>query len=106
MQISEEIFDPVIDVKIVFLEPLTGPIIELIEPVSTQSTAWKVLNKRSGPYHYAYEVEAINIHSARFRAEKIRELSPPMPAVAFQGRNVQFFGAPDGAVIELIETIQ
>jgi methylmalonyl-CoA/ethylmalonyl-CoA epimerase len=99
---SELIIDEFLDVRIEFWNSDSAPRIELIEPISTESPVWKILFKRGGPYHYAYEVEDISDIAKAFKARKIRPISELLPAVAFNGRNVQFFAGADGTAYELI----
>jgi methylmalonyl-CoA/ethylmalonyl-CoA epimerase len=99
---SDPIEDDLIDVKIEFWKTPFGPRMEFVQPISDNSAVWKILVKRGGPYHYGYLVPEISEVAARLRKKKVRPISDAMPAVAFNGRYVQFFAGPDGSVIELI----
>ena len=99
---SDLITDPLINVRIQFWTSATGPRIELIEPISQKSSVWKILSKRGGPYHYAFQVDSIISHAEEFRSMKLFPITEKIKAVAFPGLSVQFFGSPDGAVVELI----
>jgi hypothetical protein len=102
-QETDVIFDQVIGVALQFWISTQGPRIELVEPFGETSPALPILEKRAGAYHYAFEVPSLEaINSSDFPL-RLRALTAPQAAVAFAGRNVQFFASPDGAILEFIE---
>jgi len=100
---TELIVDELIDVRIEFWTSEFAPRIELVEPNSELSSVWKILYKRGGPYHYAFEVENLSKAAESLIDSKFVSVTEPLPAVAFGGRLVCFYASADGAVVELIE---
>lgn len=102
---STLIIDTLLDVRIEFWISSSGPRIEFIQPISKNSTVWKILSKRGGPYHYAFLVPDISEAKIKLEKKKVRPITDPLPAMAFGGRQIQFFAGADGSIIELINTL-
>ena len=80
-----------------------GPRIELVEPFGNNSPAVPILQKRSGAYHYAFEVASLDLIDSPNFPIRLRAISTPQAAVAFDSRKVQFFTSTDGSILEFIE---
>lgn len=105
--VGPEVEDAGLGVKVCFLEG-GGPRIELVAPllrdgaaVSSILEGW--LARGTKIYHIAYTVTdfAALVESRLDRKAKL--VAGPLPAVAFEGRQVAFFMLRDGLLIELIE---
>jgi methylmalonyl-CoA epimerase len=83
---------------------LGGEVIQLFEPISESSPAFKFLQKRGeGLHHLCYEVADIEEAVAEFRRKGIEVLFEPFPA--FEGRQAAFISPFDTAnlLVELVE---
>ncbi|MGM9868301.1 MAG: VOC family protein [Sodaliphilus sp.] len=103
---SVTVFDPIQNVNICFLHKENMPTVELLEPVDEHSPVVATL-KKSGvtPYHTCYEVENMDEATATLRQNKFLPVGKRAAAVAFGGRNVQFFFHKDVGLIEIVEAI-
>jgi methylmalonyl-CoA/ethylmalonyl-CoA epimerase len=100
---TEVICDQEIGVLLQFWTSAQGPRIELVEPFGNNSPAVPILQKRSGAYHYAFEVDQLEFIDSPNFPIRLRAITKPQPAVAFAGRRVQFFTSPEGSILEFIE---
>ncbi|MEM9379883.1 MAG: VOC family protein [Planctomycetota bacterium] len=55
-------------------------------------------------YHFAYEVPDLGAALDRLTRDRARVVVPPVPAVAFGGREIAFAMQPGGFLVELIHT--
>ncbi|MHC4075031.1 MAG: VOC family protein [Planctomycetota bacterium] len=96
--------DPIQNARLVLLEHVEGPIIELIEPKTVDSPAagW-VKRVKAGPYHTCYVVDDIKEAVKELRLKKITPVSKIVPAVAFSMRRVVFLWGTVCGLIELLE---
>ena len=85
---------------------LTGqsPRLELLEPLSAEQpgvlASW--LAQGTKLYHVAYEVPSLSKAIEKMRTQRGKLVVPPVPAVAFDGREVAFLILPNRLLIELI----
>lgn len=103
--LSGPVYDPVQNVHVCFIgsgDP-AEPVIELVAPGSDQSPVSKILAKGIGAYHVCYEVADIEAALAEVRSKGCLVVSPPVPAVAFDGRRIAWFYTPTRQLIELLE---
>lgn len=95
--------DELLGVRIQFVAQVNHDdvIIELVEniPGAIEQPVSTIIKQRSGVYHLAFLVDSIKEFSG---ANSLRRISRCRPAVAFQGRHVQFFISRDGGILELI----
>ncbi len=80
------------------------PRLELLESISESAgvlTPW--LRAGTSLYHLAYETDRLQDAIDHFRAERAKLVRPPVPATAFNGRNIAFLMLPNALLIELIE---
>lgn len=101
---SKEFADPGIGVYVQFgLDP-SGICYEIVAPMREDSPVTRALNARDRILnHVAYLVADLEAEAARVRKIRCMPAAPPMPAVAYGGRRVQFFVSPLYFIIELIE---
>ncbi|HVS97328.1 MAG TPA: VOC family protein [Puia sp.] len=91
------VYDPCQDATLAMLTLADGTRIELIAgtPVKT------LLRKGVGYYHLCFEVDDIDSEIERLLGQDAVLLSPPQPAVLFDGRKVAFLHASYG-IVELL----
>lgn len=105
LHVSEQIADPIQQVKVCFAEMPGGAVIELVEPLTDKSPVNKIINsQRGGLYHLCYEVDDLDKAIAEFREKRCLPLGKPVPAVAFDGRRIVFLFTPNRDLIELVES--
>ena len=79
---------------------------ELIAPLGPNSPVERIASSRVGVINQvAYRVPDLTAAAREFRSNRAVPIGPPKPAIAFAGANVQFFMAPAGFIVELIEAI-
>ena len=102
---SEMFDDPIQKVRVCFLKQKgdSGFQIELIQPLNATSPVNGYLTKGIGAYHICYEVADIEKTLIDLRAKKCVPVSPPVPAVAFEGRRIAWCVTPTKHLIELVE---
>jgi hypothetical protein len=97
------ILDKQLGVKIQFLSNSENkaPRIELVEDLVDGDIhpVMAILKQRPGSYHFAYLIDSIQDFSLK---NKLRAITSCGPALAFEGRHVQFFMSRDEGIIELI----
>ncbi len=98
---SEIIHDPAQGVRLQFVN-LGSLRIEFLEPAATPSPLDSLLKRGIGMYQVCHEVRDLDAELARLRAGGATLVSPPKPAVAFDGRRVAFVSC-QGMIIELLE---
>ena len=88
-------------VRLRFLN-LGGMRIELLQPDSERSPLNNILKRGIGIYHVCHEVDDLDAELERLKAEGVKVISPPKPAVAFGNRRVAFTMC-QGLMLELLE---
>lgn len=82
----------------------SGPRVEVLMPGEGSKVLDPWLNKGIKYYHCAFEVADLEAEISRQKAAGAVVVTPPMPAVAFQGRRISFLMLPNMLLIELIES--
>ena len=100
---SEIIFDPVQNVKVLFMGDENNTLYELIEPVDKNSPVSRLLEKRISLYHFCYEVDDIEFTIKDLLRKKFVLISGPVRAAAFNGKQIAFLFNSDNLTIELVE---
>lgn len=98
--------DPLLHVRVCFLEMKGQPRLELLEPLDEQSPVNRTLES-SGvtPYHMCYEVQSIESAIASLRAShRFLLVKGPLPACAMGNRRVAFMFQKNTGLIELVES--
>lgn len=101
---TETVFDPIQHVNICFLTKEGEPTVELLEPVDEKSPVCDTLRKNGvSAYHTCYAVENLAKAAEELKQKRIFPLGASAHAVAFGGKNVQFFYHKNIGLIELVE---
>lgn len=81
-----------------------GPRMELLEPLpgSEAETLSPFLKAGTKMYHQAYETTDLGTATEALKNLRAKVVSPPKPAVAFEGRHVSFLILPNSLIVELI----
>jgi methylmalonyl-CoA/ethylmalonyl-CoA epimerase len=104
VSVSDPVSDPVQQVTACFAEMQGGTVIELVEPMGTNSPVNSVVDSpRGGLYHVCYEVDDLDAELERFRSKHYLPLGKPVSATAFDGRRIVFLLTPQQDLIEFIE---
>ncbi len=103
-QWTQEIVDPINGVRLQFGRDASGICYELLEPLGEASPVFAALKTGKGILnHVAYRVHDLREWQDRLHAVGWARTSDPKPAIAYNGRLIQFFVSPVRLVIELIE---
>lgn len=100
-EVGERFTDPVQGVTGLFCEG-GGPRIELLAPLPDSDVLEPWLRGPARMYHLAYEVPSIVQGASALEADGARVVRPPVPAVAFDGREITFLMLPNRLLVELI----
>jgi methylmalonyl-CoA/ethylmalonyl-CoA epimerase len=96
--------DPVNKVFVQFGYDQSGICYELIAPLGDASPVAQALKTKSRILnHVAYLVEDLAVEGERLRNASCFPIAEPSPAIAYGGRQIQFFMSPLSIIIELIE---
>jgi methylmalonyl-CoA/ethylmalonyl-CoA epimerase len=97
--------DPLQKVKITFLrtECKEDALIELVEPVGTDSPVLHFLERGGGLHHLCYEVTDLHNHLSKMRAMGAVIVKPPLSAVAFEGRRISWVVTRQRLLLEFLE---
>jgi methylmalonyl-CoA/ethylmalonyl-CoA epimerase len=103
--LSGPIDDPLQRVRVCFLgTTLPGDaVVELISSLGDQSPIDKYLRKEIGAYHLCYEVDDLHAALIHMRSEGCLLVSGPVPATAFDGRQIAWLYLPTRHLVELVE---
>ena len=101
---TEEFTDPVNGVRCQFGRDGSGFCYELLEPFGPSSPVAAALSgRRSILNHVAYRIAELASAGGALRQQGCVPTAEPRPAVAYNGRLIQFFFTPANFIIELIE---
>jgi methylmalonyl-CoA/ethylmalonyl-CoA epimerase len=96
--------DPIQNVSVCFLSRGEGDtVIELVAPLGPNSPIDRTLKKGGGTYHVCYEVPDLGAAIDRLTGQGSFLLSGPVPAVAFEMRNIAWLMTPANLLVELIQ---
>ncbi len=91
-------------VYVQFCHDSSGICYEVVAPLDDKSPVMTALLARHNVLnHVAYLVDDLTIECTRLRMAAVYPVGPPKPAIAYGGRNIQFFVTPLRFIIELIE---
>ena len=77
---------------------------ELIAPLNEKSPLYSVLKtKKDVINHVAYKTDSFQESIGHYKNNGCFQLGSPVPAVAFNNKNVVFFLTKLGAIVELVE---
>jgi methylmalonyl-CoA/ethylmalonyl-CoA epimerase len=98
------IHDPLQKAKVAFIYTERGHI-ELVEPAGEDSPVKAISEKAQAGYHHiCLETSDLDGHLKLCRAAGQFIISPPTPAVAFDGRRIAFVMGRDHLLWELLES--
>jgi methylmalonyl-CoA/ethylmalonyl-CoA epimerase len=80
-----------------------GHRIELLEPLDESSPVGNFLQKGTFMYHQGFLVPNMELALTELRSQGAILFRPPVPAVAFKGKNIAFLMLKNRLMIELIE---
>src|SRR6266516_3662538 len=103
---TEIIHDEIQQVRVAFADAGNGVAIEFIEPDGEDSPVTRALRRGISLHHICYEVQDIEQAIAQARAAGALVVCEPVPARAFQGRQIAFVYPPVGDLIEFVEEIK
>ena len=98
---GDDFIDPIQGVKGRFLTGQT-PRLELLVPLSTDSVLSPWLKSNVKMYHLAYETNSLEGAIQKLCAQRGRLVVKPVPAVAFNNREIAFIMLPNMLLVELI----
>ena len=97
------VYDPLQTVRAAFIN-IPGVRIELLEPSAPNSPVSPIAVKNPAGYHHiCFEVDNLGQQLERCRAKRQVIVSPPNPAVLFNGRRITFVLGRDMLLWELLE---
>jgi methylmalonyl-CoA/ethylmalonyl-CoA epimerase len=96
--------DPIQKVSVCFLSRGDGDtVLELVAPFGPNSPIDRTLKKGGGTYHVCYSVRDINAAIEHLTARGAMLLSGPVPAVAFDMRDIAWLMTEVGMLVELMQ---
>jgi methylmalonyl-CoA epimerase len=102
--ISGPFDDPIQKVSVCFLGRSRGdPVLELVAPLGTDSPILGTLKKGGGIYHICYQVSDIRAAIEHLREKGSFTLSGPVPAVAFDMREIAWVMTDAYLLVELVQ---
>jgi methylmalonyl-CoA/ethylmalonyl-CoA epimerase len=95
--------DPIQKVSVLFLgRGNADPALELVAPLGADSPIRRTLEKGGGTYHICYQVPDMAAAIDHLRNEGCYLLSGPVPAVAFNGKEIAWLMTPAQLLVELV----
>jgi methylmalonyl-CoA/ethylmalonyl-CoA epimerase len=102
---SLSVFDPIQNVKLLFLVKDNSPLIELVSPIDEDSPVNQIIKKNgTTPYHICFEVDDLDQSLKELKKQRYIEIVKPVPAVAFNNRLVCFLYKPSMGLVELLSS--
>jgi methylmalonyl-CoA/ethylmalonyl-CoA epimerase len=97
--------DPLQNVSVCFLSRGPGDTtFELVAPLGPNSPIDRILKKGGGIYHVCYQVENIQAAIAHLVEQGSLLISGPVPAVAFQMREIAWLMTEVNLLVELVQS--
>jgi len=105
IQVSPTFVDPIQRAKVIFLLPeqANGTQIELVEPARDDSPASRLALQGGGLHHLCFEVQDLGAAVSRLRGQGHLVISKATPAIAFEGRRIQWIYTKVKLLIEIVE---
>lgn len=106
-QEGKTVFDPVQNVNLQLCTHATQPAVEIIWPGGDNGPVDKLVKRNQSGivYHLCYETDNLTAALAGLEAAGLLAIciSPPAPALLFDGRPVSFYNVPGIGLIEILE---
>jgi len=97
--------DPIQKVSVCFLTRGVGDaLIELVAPLGPKSPIDLTLKKGGGTYHICYQVPDMSQAIEHLTSQGSFLLSGPVPAVAFDGREIAWLMTEADLLVELVQS--
>ena len=104
VSVSESFDDEIQRARVLFLGFASGDtLLELVEPVTTDSPVARFLQKGGGLHHICFEVDDLDEQIRHMRAHYALLVRHPQPAVAFGGRRIAWMMTRDKLLVEYLE---
>src|SRR5438093_13752003 len=101
------VYDPMQMASIALMNRTGEPMIELIGPEQERSPAHQWLQRiKAGTYHICYEVPSLGSAIRFMRERGFAPVLDPVPAIAFDNRQVAFVWSPLTGLVELVESVR
>jgi methylmalonyl-CoA/ethylmalonyl-CoA epimerase len=102
--ISGPFDDPIQKVSVCFMNRGVGdPKLELVAPLGTESPIHRILKRGGGTYHICYLVPDINAAISHLVQQNSVLISGPVPAVAFEMREIAWLMTEADLLVELLQ---
>lgn len=102
---GEIVSDPVQKARLCLVVPTGGagtPLVELIEPLQTDSPTWQAARKGPGWHHVCLAVPSRAAADEYIRQKRLLAFVPWQPAVLFGGRAIRFAYSRNREVLEFL----
>jgi len=98
--------DPLQSVSVAFLYPRSPgmAVVELVEPLGSESPVSRFLAKGGGLHHLCYEVDSLDKQLEWCRTAGDWIVREPVPAVAFNQRRIAWVYTRQHLLLEFLET--
>jgi methylmalonyl-CoA/ethylmalonyl-CoA epimerase len=97
--------DPIQNVSVCFMSRgKEDPTVELVAPLGPNSPIDRTLKKGGGTYHICYQVADINAAIKHLTDQGSFLLSGPVPAVAFEMREIAWLMTEANLLVELVQS--
>lgn len=96
--------DPIQNVSVCFLSRGNGDtLLELVAPLGSDSPIYRILKNGGGPYHLCYLVNNLGLAITEFIDKGSFLIRGPVPAVAFDMREIAWLMTEADLLVELLE---
>jgi methylmalonyl-CoA/ethylmalonyl-CoA epimerase len=104
IQMTEIVENSIQKVRVTFLSKDDSIKIKLIEPLETNQSLKKFVDRGGGFHHVCFKCTNLNEKVDELREKGLIMLVPPQPGEAFNNKNIAFLLARYGLNVELIDT--
>jgi methylmalonyl-CoA/ethylmalonyl-CoA epimerase len=97
--------DNLLDVRVAFLSSSSGPLIEIVSPLSPDGPLKTLLKKQAlpSPYHTCYSTDDLVSSGQVLRSKGFLQLGPPQHAAALGNALITYHYHPAIGLVELVE---
>lgn len=99
--IENKIYDPIQKVNVYFFY-MNDFLVEFVEPADEKSPVSNSLKNNFNYFHICFSTNEFKLLKQKFLDMKIRQISKPVPAVAFSNKKIVWFKSRDLGLIEII----
>lgn len=100
----KEVFDPIQVATLAYYSNYGNTFLELIQPSNIKSPTWNFLQniKSFGYHHLCYELEGLTELDEVVKQNRLIQISDPVPAILFEGKDVVFYYTRNKMIVEFI----